>query len=496
LISNKIKLLQMDNRSLVVKFVLNLEKEFPVNNWKINGVHIWPFVRIRLYFFLIRKNNGIHPEDEELELSAQNPGSVPDFGRNNFLIRKVKLFFSLISDSIRYFDWYRQLPKKENIFVGHMNHRIHYKGIMYNRFFDSYIKMNEIEENSLFIEHGPKAGISRANEKIILDTAPGFELFRSVLKLRRILYQRKTNELALKGYDKFIEFLNYNNFSKGFSNKFNLTGLKKELNKFYENVLYYDDIFKRIDPKKVFVLCYYDFIGMATLVAANNRNILTYDYQHGGIGNFHLAYSHWNIIPPSGYKMLPKNFWVWDNNSFKVIHSWAKITNLYVAEVRGNIWIDYLNNSVEESLKESDFILYALQPIDPGELFSKQIIHAIKSNSFKWFIRFHPTQSEKEKKLITSILIENDLMTRVEIEKANLHPLPELIKSARIIVTHFSGCAIEASLMNKKTILLNELGRECYQGIINENMAFHINYNDVKLSEKFEAIVNQISPTN
>lgn len=45
----------MQNRVDIKDFILKIEHDFPVNNWKVDDVHLWPILRIRLFFYLIDK---------------------------------------------------------------------------------------------------------------------------------------------------------------------------------------------------------------------------------------------------------------------------------------------------------------------------------------------------------------------------------------------------------------------------------------------------------
>lgn len=41
----------MQNRVEIKNFIIQLEKKFSVNEWQVNGIHLWPIIRINLYFF-------------------------------------------------------------------------------------------------------------------------------------------------------------------------------------------------------------------------------------------------------------------------------------------------------------------------------------------------------------------------------------------------------------------------------------------------------------
>ena len=45
----------MQNRSDIKEFILLIERDFSVNSWKINSTHLWPILRIHLFFYLINK---------------------------------------------------------------------------------------------------------------------------------------------------------------------------------------------------------------------------------------------------------------------------------------------------------------------------------------------------------------------------------------------------------------------------------------------------------
>ena len=91
---------------------------------------------------------------------------------------------------------------------------------------------------------------------------------------------------------------------------------KFQINKDLENIILQSTIFekilKNINPKIVYISCYYSLENFAISYACNKLKIKCIDIQHGGIENYHLMYSNWNSININKNNLLPKNFMIWD----------------------------------------------------------------------------------------------------------------------------------------------------------------------------------------
>jgi hypothetical protein len=48
-------MIHVDNQKNIKNDINSLEKRFPVNEWQVNGIHVWPYIRIVLYFLFINK---------------------------------------------------------------------------------------------------------------------------------------------------------------------------------------------------------------------------------------------------------------------------------------------------------------------------------------------------------------------------------------------------------------------------------------------------------
>lgn len=59
--------------------ILSLESKYPVNSWKLNEIHLWPILRIDMFFFLLSKNHSEAPSGTEWRASSDPKHFIPNF---------------------------------------------------------------------------------------------------------------------------------------------------------------------------------------------------------------------------------------------------------------------------------------------------------------------------------------------------------------------------------------------------------------------------------
>ncbi len=461
----------MNNREEIKDFIVGLEKKFPVNEWKINSLHIWPYIRIKLYFYLIKV--------------IEKPETLVPIVRTKNSTEKLKSLYRSIRSILFYLRWIKTLPQKENLFVGADAHRIDFKGSRFNRYFDIFIDKYAIRDESIYFEYGLNTK-RQYNSDLIFTFS---EAFKGFLFLNKRL---KTSKLSVEGYDSFLEFLKNDirltRFTELYS-KERITRWAEDV--FYVKVLFFQKVLQIVQPKKVVILCYYLEDIFALTAAANHLKIVTVEMQHGPQPTVHLAYSSWSVLPKEGYDMIPKTFWCWDDSSHNVIKHWTKNNQNYSVKVIGNPWIDFWKTK-EMNYQHQNYILYSLQPspITIEQLFPESILNFIKNNPHKWFIRLHPRQLN-EIETIKSFLISKGVLELVNLDEATYDPLPLLLSKASLHLTHFSGTAIEASFFNVFTVLLNEIGVFSFQDLISTQKAVYLNPDDTNFQQKLDAIIQQ-----
>lgn len=328
----------MQTRVDIKDFVNKIEHSFPTHEWKINNIHVWPILRLRLHFYLINF----------LENKPQKKA-------NRRKRRSFKSFLKEIYFSIVYLLFLISLKTVNKLFVGSDEHRIDYKKTRFNRFFDVFIEKNKLTSYG-YLEYGFTSYKNQKNKQNIFFTRKslkGFKFLHSFKKQKSKIELDKFDEfesfLVKKGFSSFLEINNKHQFIDWFNKDF------------YNTYLFYKQVLLKINPSEIYILCYYGEEIMALTAAANKLNISTIEYQHGPQVDVHLAYGSWTNLPIEGFDVLPRIFWVWDSFSENVLQKWIRNNKNYSTRVVGNFWIDYFKEQ-QTVYPFKDFILYCVQP--------------------------------------------------------------------------------------------------------------------------------------
>ena len=468
----------MNNRNDVQEFILKIERNFDVNSWRIYDVRVWPIVRIKLFLAIISKLENF--DKHRLSSKISDGKSIFIFFKSILSLPRLLLFF-------------KNLKARKFLFFGYENHRIVFNDSNYNRFFDTIISSVNIKNESYAFDFGSRKYYNVCNSEIfnkldkLLHTF--FQFYK--LKLKFSPFSKKTK---LDGYAGFINYLKSNNFTSEITCLIEENVLKIQIKDLLINSKFFEKILLKTQPYKVFMLNYYSEKFFALNHACYNIGIDSIDMQHGPQAGTHLAYANWSEVPNKGYELLPKYFWSWDEFSFSSTNNWT-ITNSHHKSIQyGNPWVDYfvINSNKYSDYQNQDFILYSLQPLSYDKLFPKNIIDIISKSTLKWFFRLHPNQI-KDKDNLVKYFEDKGVLHKIDIDKATNDPLPVLLSNCLIHISNYSGCIIEASLLNKFSIILNEIGRDNFNDLINLKKAIYINANELTIEKLRDQIKNNIS---
>jgi hypothetical protein len=472
----------MKNRVDIKDFILKIEKDFPVNNWTVNGIHLWPIIRIRLFFYLINVVEGKQQKQEQNQgqNSLQNTIKINIWNCFKKIIKKILLI-------LKCYLWIFRLPQKENLFIGSDSHRVNYRGFRFNRYFDVLIEKYNLQSRAVYFEYGDASLKKQYNRDLISNYDTSLKGFLQLNK-----YIKKEGLFCFDGYQLFLDYLNEYPLLFKFTENNSSDKLKFWADcKFLPRINFFASCLKQIQPKKVIILCYYSDDIMALVVAANQLCIETIEMQHGPQTDIHLSYGSWSNVPALGYGMLPRTFWCWDSYSENVLKKWIDNNTLYSTKVSGNPWVNYWQ-SKNESYPYQDYIFYSLQtnPITIEQLFPENIIYFIKNESYKWFIRLHPRQLDKLDE-IQKYLQDKGILHLVNISNATNDSLPQILSNSLIHITHFSGSALEAINFNVLTVLINKNGLSSFPELIQNNQAVYLDYEDQYFGKKLIDIIEK-----
>ncbi len=468
----------MQNRVDIKNFIVQIERDFSVNEWQVNSIHLWPIIRIKLFFYLIDQ-----VESKRTDVKQNVSESAPVISTFRKKLFQIKRSFQKTKESLKFYIWKSKLPQKNYIFLGGDAHRVNYKNTRFNRFFDVLISKYAIENQSLYFEYGNQTEKNQYQPENVYFYEKFFIGFQHLYRLK----SRQVN-FNWTGFSLFENFLLSNELTHDFILKNNQAEIENwATSLFLPKIAFFTYVLRKIQPNQIHLLCYYSDFNYALLVAANQSKITTIEMQHGPQTDIHLSYGSWTVVPSEGYAVLPRVFWNWDENSANVLSKWMQFNSNYIVKVIGNPWLDYWKVSNKNYIYK-DFILYSLQthPITFDQMLTPQLFECIRSGSEIWFLRLHPRQMNEMDALINFFKKEN-LLHKINIEAATNDPLPQLLANAKLHVTHFSGTTIEASFFNLKTILLNKNGFNSFPELIAKKQAIYIDYKDEDFVSKFKS---------
>jgi len=412
------------SREKTVNLILKIEQNERLVNSKVDGILIWPWVRVKLFFFFL----------EKFEARTNTLNNSLDYNHSN----KFKSVLKYLKEYLRIF----LVRKGKFLFVGASSHREVFSNKSYNKFFDPFRSKN-LNSDGILIEYSNSTDNAYLNKKnfsfnILKMYAkyffkPGNSNTDFWLELQLIL-DREVFDLNKEDRSNFINKL---------KNKWSHVRLEAKI---------WRRILKILKPSKIFTLCYYSSSVYSLNLAAHELKIPTIELQHGPVNKYHLAYGSFDKIGHlQSSALIPDQFLVWDSFSLKVLLSSfpLKKTNII-----GLPWFSFLNQHSTKSGRTKRKIIYALQPISEiGELFPKFLISWIKESKENclWQIRMHPRQFN-ERDEIKRRLKNEGVDDIVDLDSSSNSPLPTLLANSDLVFTNFSGVVIEAGVMGVPSV--------------------------------------------
>jgi hypothetical protein len=471
----------VSNFQEIKRFILDIEQGYSVDQWVYNDIHFWPHIRVQLYYALIHslKKEGLKAE---LEPNAKKTS-----------ISKLESFKQLWNSYIHYNRFFKSITSKSLLFMSLDMHKVQHEGAYFNRFFDSMISANELENDSFTFEI-KKSLVPCYHQSGVEEVTPYLDFHYKKYKLLRF-FNRIQNKQAhyLEGLDQLKQFLIECGLYKIADQL-----VEKKIDLWSTKIRVYADFYTqyliKTQTKKVIAVSYYGFDSMwSCMFAANQLGITSVDFQHGTQTEVHMAYVSWTKVPKNGFSIMPKEYWCWDEESTKEINRWA-IPLGTTAKVYGQPWLAYIQNKQRQDASQERelVVLYSLQPFPLFTLentFTPEIIKLIKKSKHKWVIRLHPSNAQE------SYLIE-DYLNKHEVENAKYTiqipdntPLPSVLMHTLLHITNYSGCTIEARELGVKTVLIDAVGLEMFKNYIDKKLVIYIDKKGTHFYNHLEEVI-------
>lgn len=445
------------NRNELVDFLNHLESETPISEWKYKGIDLWPILKIRLCFMYLFSKI-------EVESKKPKPASFSKFQ----LLKKfvVSWFYmqKMKKSRAEYCDLFLSSDKAyysffENKFV--------------NRFYFPFEQEIKNKNINIEIQYGSitenyPENFLHAEKSLFIAKAAFYKNIINQLKNR--VYKDKS-DFKINNIEAVYQILK-NHFIDFFPKQ---TDFQNFVQTKAEEVDIYLQTYKKLLPKKIKAtveICYYSPQHYALNVYCREQNIPTYELMHGGMGPLHVAYAGWErTIKPEGYNVIPKTICLWDKASEQLVQTWMKKQQFHQSFVGGFPWLNFnLKSNLHKYSKPSQkkIIIYTMQYDD----LQSNIYDAIAqtNQNYEWWIRFHPRKIYAKENVIKE-LSKRKISQFVNLEEANLWPLPIILYNSWVHISEFSGSIIEASILHKKSIIINQKGIEAFQIYIDQGIA-------------------------
>jgi hypothetical protein len=415
----------------ILDFINRIELDLKPQDWKVEGIDIWPILRISIYYELSMKIlNSRNITKNKLKKIARVLSAI-SYSFNNYKVKSTVLF---VSDGISYINIFDKL---------------------YERFCDPLIEILEEENiswekwdiaNELSLEkHFKSNSINRPLDLLILKS-----------KLTKPYHKYKN----IKFIDILCDYIKNNTTSF----LWNTTSIQNKINAICLMVNWYKKQLIHNETKLVLLVSYYSDRGMALIKACKDLGIKTADIQHGIQGELHAAYGNWLDLPLNGYNTIPDTFLVWSEDEAMLNKNSVIIGNVFESKWHA---CDGLANrfddvvvSISKKLKANKNILFTVQY---GIEYTSKQFELIKNTQyeFNWFIRLHPVMSNNDKESFIHLLQQNGI-ENYEIKSSTFLPLYALLRNVNVHITHSSSTVIEALNFQVPSLLIDNYGREYY----------------------------------
>jgi hypothetical protein len=468
----------LKSRNIFVQKILEFEKSFDVLSLKYKGVHIWPIIRHQL----TQENSNL--------LNKRSPK------------KKLNWKGQLVDYIYKYLNYYHEIFRLNTI-----KKRVNV--ISFSNISGQYIKKGD----QLFSKFTDSLRILIPNANII-------EVVNTHEKLKGIPKPFFSTQKLRKYY------LAKNKTSNHSTIEINFTLLNRELLKFnlpqinqtkLENDLIlfdsYSETFDKVNriilPKINIVSCFYDLSVFAFTYSSFKLGIEVLELQHGQQGENHPMYTHWNIFPENGYKIIPKKFATWGEESTIRINKWFHKSNYHKAFTIGNPWMiinrlnlfenikteqdkNYFNQLIKNKEEGVLNILYCMQPFEEiSMIFPEFMLEVMKEmEHVVWYLRLHPKMNNRN--LIIDHL-ESHNIVNYEINKSSEIDLFSIAKTNAISknITHFSSVAYELLNFDIKSVIISEQGKHEMKKAIESNTFAYAN-NNASLKDAITSRANEV----
>lgn len=400
-----------------------MEEKFPVSNWRIGEIEIWPLIRVEVLLFLYSNN---------LKSTVASKVNLHHYHSRK---KKFQLLFKFIPTIIRFAT---SLKKSDFVFFSYSKAGILNNGHYIDRFCEPIAR--QLGKNSLIcqIKHGSKYDpISKRGYQDL-------ESLFFLLEVIAVKFKLSSSNVSMQGWAEFVDEFHEFCGEEVEILKLNRLQTKARIISLQAAVLAF--LLKRSKIKLAFQVCY--FSNFAVSLASRKANVKLVEIQHGIIGKVNAHYVGWKRKPLEDFNLRPSHFWCWDKNDADQM----KLDNIKAFAGGNPIASLEPSAELEFPFEDQTCILYTLQ--NRSEVLPVFLEETINATNYKWLIRFHPAHFGKEEE-VKSLFGEIANSPKLDFEIANKLTLLELLDQVSLHITAYSTATVEAAMMGVRTILIH-----------------------------------------
>jgi hypothetical protein len=437
-----------------------IERAFPVGNWLSGDVEIWPMAKMDLYLDMFRASLG---------------GEVP---RQRTLIARLlglaaAALRNLWRSKSNWRGWVLSARPAYAIFMGDGVSLDYIDGEWHDRFGEPIFAALEKRGFATFVMQGGDGSRLPWHRPT----------FAANLLARRGLIAggARSRAAQLPGHAEVLEFLDEHGIH---APSLSRAMLERRAAVVAATAAGFQRILRKVKPTVAFVVTYYAGLGAAFLLACRRQGVLSVDLQHCPQDGAHRAYA-WESLPAHGYATLPAVFWNWTSRDAEEIHRWSgRLAQPWHRSLFGGhtqfAALLAASGSRHWDAKFAELaggqhfereILVALQPVgsfrERWDALATQIQAA--PADWRWWIRRHPAASidqDSEYMRLTALRGRN-----VMVQESSQLPLPVLLRRMSVVVSQFSGAAIEGAYLGIPAIFLSDEARGQFSRLIERHQA-------------------------
>jgi hypothetical protein len=441
----------------ITNIIREIESFAPVDQWTIEGVHVWPLIRTQLGYDLFTVDDPGVPKPARIS---------PVWKRGTDFLRRYAAY-----RMATWRDRCKETPNLGNadaVFLSSGVSFITLEGKYYERFSDPIRShLDSLGIRSLMLTPLDCFYVPRFSPSQFIQPRLDW------IQLKNKLSWRPSNNEHLPGLDQVLKRLGTVVPSVAPT----LTSIRRHFSLVLDFSRYFENVLERVRPRICFLVAYYWLVGYGLVLACKRKAIPSVDIQHGVQGTMHVAYGGWAKVPPQGYELLPTHFWCWSRDEGEAIQKWSEATNgRHQAVVGGNLFLNLwkvngisavreCNNRVLERAMVMGIDKQVLVTLQPGwrpKKLLQTLMSAITSTTgnLQWWLRLHPSMLQKRKEV-------QDMFghfPNVDINMATDMPLYALLRYMTVHVTHSSSAVLEAHEFGIKSVVCSRYGLDLFRG--------------------------------